>query len=217
MNMIDPHVLQRRTEYMLRGLSEEDVVADPIDQFRLWFEEAVGVGLPEPNAMTLATATREGRPSARTVLLRGFDGAGFVFFTNYNSRKGSELAANPWAALLFFWVELERQIRIEGSVTQVSARESDDYFTSRPAGSRIGAWASNQSEVIAGRNVLERQVEEWTARHPSGDVPRPPHWGGYRVQPETVEFWQGRPSRLHDRLRYRRAESTGWIIERLSP
>ncbi len=217
MNMIDPHMLQRRTEYMLRGLSEEDVVADPIDQFRLWFEEAVGVGLPEPNAMTLATATREGRPSARTVLLRGFDGAGFVFFTNYNSRKGSELAANPWAALLFFWVELERQIRIEGSVTQVSERESDDYFTSRPAGSRIGAWASNQSEVIAGRNVLERQVEEWTARHPSGDVPRPPHWGGYRVQPETVEFWQGRPSRLHDRLRYRRAESTGWIIERLSP
>lgn len=217
MNMIDPHVLQRRTEYMLRGLSEEDVVADPIDQFRLWFEEAVGVGLPEPNAMTLATATREGRPSARTVLLRGFDGAGFVFFTNYNSRKGSELAANPWAALLFFWVELERQIRIEGSVTQVSARESDDYFTSRPTGSRIGAWASNQSEVIAGRNVLERQVEEWTARHPSGDVPRPPHWGGYRVQPETVEFWQGRPSRLHDRIRYRRSKTEDWIIERLSP
>ncbi len=217
MNMIDPRVLQRRTEYMLRGLRKQDVVADPIDQFRLWFEEAVGAGLPEPNAMTLATATREGRPSARTVLLRGFDGSGFVFFTNYNSRKGRELAANPWAALLFFWVELERQIRIEGPVAKVSARESDDYFMSRPVGSRIGAWASNQSEVIAGRDVLERQIEEWTARHPSGDVSRPPHWGGYRVRPETVEFWQGRPSRLHDRLRYRRSESESWIIERLSP
>jgi pyridoxamine 5'-phosphate oxidase len=202
---------------MLHGLSEADLDADPFGQFRAWFDQALAAGLPEANAMTLATATPDGRPSARTVLIKGVDARGFVFYTNYASRKGRELAANPYAALVFYWAELERQIRIEGRVEQVAPADSEAYFQSRPLGSRLSAAASRQSEVIAGRDELERRVAELAAECASGEVPRPPHWGGYRVVPSAIEFWQGRPNRLHDRLRYRLAQDGAWVIERLSP
>ena len=210
-------VAELRKEYMLHGLHESEVDADPFQQFQAWFTQALAAGLSEPNAMTLATATPDGRPSARMVLIKGVDARGFVFYTNYNSRKGQELERNPYAALVFYWAELERQIRIEGQVEHASAAESDAYYHSRPLGSQIGAWASAQSQVIPDREVLEQRVSELAAQYGAGLVPRPPHWGGYRVVPHTIEFWQGRPSRLHDRLRYSRGADGGWLIERLSP
>ena len=209
-------VSSMRTEYRRARLDESDVAPDPIRQFQAWFEQALSAEVPEANAMTLATSTADGRPSARVVLLRGCDERGFTFFTNYQSRKGRELDANPHAALVFFWPELERQVRVEGRVVLTTEEESDAYYHSRPSGARIGAWASPQSEVIPDRSTLERAVEELEARHAHGPIPRPPHWGGYRVVPEVVEFWQGRPSRLHDRIRYRRQDE-GWVVERLAP
>jgi pyridoxamine 5'-phosphate oxidase len=206
-----------RREYMQRGLHESDLDEDPIRQFQVWFDAAVEAGLPEPDAMTLATASTDGKPSARMVLLKLADERGFVFFTNYESRKGRELADNPRAALVLFWVELERQIRIEGRVEPVTAAESDAYFHSRPLGSQLGAAASHQSRVIPGREELEKRVAELEKQYQGGEIPRPDYWGGYRVIPEVIEFWQGRPNRLHDRLRYRRNGEDRWIIERLSP
>jgi len=210
-----------RIEYKRETLDESAVAADPFRQFERWFDEAVKAEIPEPNAMTLATADGAGRPSARVVLLKGFDEDGFVFFTNYASRKGRELAARSVAALLFFWPELERQIRIEGEIAKVGADESTAYFTSRPRGARLGAWASPQSEPIAGRGALEALFAAAELRYAGAgdDIPRPPHWGGYRLAPSMLEFWQGRPSRLHDRICYCRDphRSARWIIERLAP
>ncbi len=199
------------------ALTEADVAADPIDQFVTWFRAATEANVPLAEAMTLATATKNSAPSARTLLLKGVDRDGFVFFTNYESRKARELAENPRAALVFLWDALGRQVRIEGQVTRVPERESEAYFRTRPLGSRIGAWASPQSAVIGSRDELETRVAEAEVRFAAGDVPLPPFWGGYRLLPEAVEFWQHRESRLHDRLRYRRAPSGGWVIERLAP
>src|SRR5690348_829244 len=204
-----------RTEYKRETLDEGAVDADPFVQFARWFDEAVAARLPEPNAMTLATVGAEGRPSARIVLLKGVDAQGFVFFTNYESRKARELSAGAHAALLFHWIELERQVRIEGPVERIDAALSDAYFASRPRRSRVGAWASPQSAPIADRTWLEQRFAEIDARFPS-DVPRPPNWGGYRVRPEAFEFWQGRESRLHDRIAYRRQHGD-WTIVRLAP
>jgi pyridoxamine 5'-phosphate oxidase len=205
-----------RREYAHARLDEKDVSRDPIDEFARWFAEAQAAAVEEPNAMTLATATPDGRPSARVVLLKGFDERGFVFFTDYRSRKGEELEANPRAALAFHWAELERQVRIEGAVTRTSLEESDLYYRSRPLGSRLGAWASYQSQPIASREILEAGLLEVQRRFTGPEVPLPPHWGGYRVNPERIEFWQGRESRLHDRIQYL-WEGERWKIERLSP
>jgi pyridoxamine 5'-phosphate oxidase len=210
-------ISERRKDYTLLNLREDEVDRNAIRQFERWFDQAMKAGVAEPDAMTLATATPDGRPSARVVLLRGVDDRGFVFFTNYDSRKGRELAANPWAALVLFWHELERQVRVEGQVRRVSVQESDHYFQSRPAGSRIGAWASPQSEVIKSRESLEIRCQELEKSFEDGTIPRPPNWGGFRLAPETIEFWQGRPSRLHDRLRYTRRERSKWLVERLAP
>lgn len=204
-----------RRDYSQAGLTEADAGDDPLALFRRWFESALSAMLPEPNAMALATVAPDGRPANRIVLLKGID-HGLTFFTNYTSRKARELSVNPLAAVVFLWDELERQVRIEGRVEKVTDKESDDYYHSRPLGSRLGAWASEQSEVIAGREILERQQAELLAKYPDGNIPRPPHWGGYRLIPDTFEFWQGRPSRLHDRIRYRKRESS-WLRERLSP
>jgi pyridoxamine 5'-phosphate oxidase len=206
-----------RVEYRRGELDESQASADPIELFALWFEQARAAGMRDPNAMTLATAGSDGRPDARVVLLKEFSSSGFVFFTNYESRKGRELNANPYACLLFFWNELERQVRIEGPVTRVAARESDDYYLQRPLDARFGAWASPQSEAIAGRQDLEARLAQARERFadPAGP-PRPPHWGGYRLAVERMEFWQGRASRLHDRLLYTRGPS-GWGRVRLAP
>jgi pyridoxamine 5'-phosphate oxidase len=206
-----------RKEYMQRTLSETAISANPFHQFGLWWQEALHAEIEEINAMTLATASVSGVPSARIVLLKGYDEKGFVFYTNYNSFKGQELEENPRACLVFFWKELERQIRITGLVTKVSAAESDEYFHSRPEGSRIGAWVSPQSTVIPGREWLEARETEITGQFSEKPVPRPPHWGGYRVQPVNFEFWQGRPSRLHDRIQFTLEEDGSWKRERLAP
>ncbi|MBD2021575.1 pyridoxamine 5'-phosphate oxidase [Leptolyngbya sp. FACHB-36] len=205
-----------RLNYTLAQLNEADVNADPIQQFHVWFEQAVAAQLPEPNAMTLATATKAGIPSARIVLLKGVDEQGFAFYTNYESRKGAELAENPQAVLVFLWTLLQRQVRIEGRVEKVPDEETEAYFHSRPLTSQLGAWASDQSRVIPNREVLEQRFGSLKAQYQDQDVPRPPHWGGYRVIPHQIEFWQGRPSRLHDRLRYR-LEGDRWRIDRLAP
>ncbi len=203
-----------RQSYEKGMLLEQDANASPFEQFGLWFNQALEQNVPEPTTMTLATADAQGRPSARIVLLKGFDEAGFVFFTNYNSRKGQDLAAQPWASLNFFWQPLERQVRINGLVAKVSEQESDDYFHSRPVGSRLGAWVSAQSQPTT---LAELEANTAAVQKKYGDQPpRPPHWGGYRLTPEYFEFWQGRPSRLHDRLTYQRS-GTSWALERISP
>lgn len=209
-----------REDYRMASLNEADVHQDPLVQFEQWFEQALSAELPEANAMALATVTPAGKPACRVVLLKGIEHGGFTFYTNYDSAKGQEMAANDQVALTFLWYPIERQVRIEGTVEKVSAEESDAYFAIRPLGSQLGAWASPQSEVIE-RPALEQRLADIQAKYPQ-DPPRPPHWGGYRVRPEMIEFWQGRRSRLHDRIRYRQTASPGettpaWTIDRLGP
>jgi len=206
-----------RKDYSLAGLLEKDLAKDPFRQFEKWFQEAEGAKIAEPNAMVLSTAGRDGRPSARTVLLKGLDGRGFVFYSNYESRKGRELDANPNATLLFPWIAMERQVIVEGTVTRIAREESEAYFHSRPQASQLAAWASSQSSVVSGRKVIEEAMKEMEKKYAGQVVPLPAHWGGWRLAPETVEFWQGRRSRLHDRLRYRRGKDGGWSVERLAP
>ena len=206
-----------RKDYKLQSFSEIDSLPDPFAQFGKWWKEALDAGVDEVNAMTLATASADGMPDARIVLLKGFDAAGFTFFTNYDSAKGAQLLENPRASLVFFWKELERQIRISGLVVMVSEAESDAYFNSRPEGSRIGAWASPQSQTIESREWLEENERKMREQFPDGMIGRPPHWGGYRVKPTRIEFWQGRPSRLHDRILYSLQTKGNWKIQRLAP
>ncbi len=213
---MNPSIADLRLNYTRQSLLEADIHPDPIQQFQAWFDQAVEANLLEPNAMTLATASPNGTPSARIVLLKGVDQRGFVFYTNYNSQKGQELAANPQAALVFLWGELERQVRVAGAVEKIADQETEAYFNSRPHSSQLGAWASDQSCVIPNREGLEQRLTDLTEQYQDQAVPRPLHWGGFRVIPQEIEFWQGRPSRLHDRLRYR-LEADHWIVERLSP
>ncbi|MDJ0595573.1 MAG: pyridoxamine 5'-phosphate oxidase [Pleurocapsa sp. MO_226.B13] len=214
---MDSSIAALRQNYTLAGLSETDVNSDPIAQFNVWFQQALDADLLEPNAMTLATATRDGKPTARIVLLKGVDKRGFVFYTNYESQKGQQLITNPYAALVFLWDKLERQVRIEGKVTKLDIEESKEYFHSRPKASQLGAWASDQSQVIPNREVLEQKLASLEAKYKDQTVPLPEHWGGFRVIPSRVEFWQGRPSRLHDRLVYDLQSDRSWQIKRLSP
>ena len=213
---IDP-IAAIRKEYKLQTLSEKDILKDPIAQFNKWWQEALHAGIEEPNAMTLATATAGGVPDARIVLLKGLDENGFTFFTNYNSAKGHELLENPRATLVFFWAALERQVRIDGQVSMAPPKVSDDYFNSRPEGSRIGAWASPQSDVIESREWLEKNEEKYREENKANVLLRPPYWGGYVVRPTRIEFWQGRPSRLHDRILFTRQDNANWQLERLAP
>jgi pyridoxamine 5'-phosphate oxidase len=205
-----------RHDFSKQTLDETEVNTDPVLQFKKWFQEAVDSKVNEPNAMTVCTATVDGKPSARILLLRNFNENGFVFYTNYTSRKGTEILENPNCALLFFWPELERQVRIEGVLKKQTTQESDMYFNSRPRGSKLGAWTSEQSKVIASRKILDEEYEKLSKKYPDEQVPRPPHWGGYVLQPLSIEFWQGRPSRLHDRIVYTKENNT-WKIERLAP
>src|ERR1700758_261470 len=200
-----------------KGLRRSDLDPDPIKQFGNWFTATIEAGIRDVNAMSLATAGTDGRPSVRIVLLKGFDQDGFVFFTNYESEKGVQLDANPYAALAFYWIELDRQIRISGKAERISREESQTYFHARPVGSQLSAWASRQSEVLDGRRVLDARMAEMTERFGDKPIPLPPHWGGYRLKPNKMEFWQGRPNRLHDRFRYTRQEDGSWLIERLAP
>jgi pyridoxamine 5'-phosphate oxidase len=213
--MTIPSIADLRKDYTQAGLEQGD--PSPFKQFELWFNQALAADLLEPNAMTLATVTSEGKPDARIVLLKGFDDRGFVFYTNYRSHKGQELAVNPHAALVFLWGDLERQVRVVGRVEKATDLEADTYFQSRPLGSRLGAWASTQSEVIANREFLEARMAALEKEYEGKKIPRPDHWGGFRVVPTELEFWQGRPSRLHDRLRYRLQENGVWEIDRLAP
>ena len=206
-----------RRDYDLAALVEKDMPRDPFRQFAKWFDEAAAAKILEPNAMVCSLATRDGRPSARILLLKAFDGRGFVFYTNYESRKGRELSENPRATLLFPWLPLERQVTIEGTVSKVSREEADAYFHSRPRGNQLAAWASAQSTIVPSRAALDDAMKAVEQKYVGQEVPLPPHWGGYRVAPEIVEFWQGRRSRMHDRIRYRREGSGEWIIERLAP
>ena len=214
---MNKNIADIRRDYQLQSLLEKDVDNNPFNQFNAWWDDALKSDLDEVNAMTLATASATGIPSARIVLLKSVSEEGFVFFTNYNSNKGKELEENPNACLVFFWKELERQIRITGKVKKVSAAESDEYFLSRPEGSRIGAWASPQSQVIASREIIEENITKYAAEFAAENIIRPPHWGGYIVMPEAFEFWQGRPNRLHDRIQYTIIKEGNWKIERLAP
>ena len=206
-----------RKDYMLQRFLETDAKPNAIEQFSTWWQDAINSKIEEVNALTLCTASADGKPSGRIVLLKGYDAKGFVFFTNYNSNKGKELAGNPQACLVFFWKELERQVRIDGSIEKISAEENDAYYFSRPVGSQVGAWASPQSTVIESREIIEKNVEKYEQEFAIHPISRPAHWGGYRLVPESIEFWQGRPSRLHDRLHYTFQENGSWKMERLAP
>lgn len=215
--MENQNIANLRKDYTLQSLDITDVLPDPVNQFQAWFQQALDSELPEPNAMHLSTVNREGHPSARIVLLKGIQNRQFVFYSNYESDKGQQMAAHPYVALTFFWAELERQVRVEGPVEQVPPEVSDEYFRSRPRASRIGAWVSPQSHTISDRAELEQRQAELTEKFSNAEVPRPPHWGGFQVKPERVEFWQGRPSRLHDRILYTRQANGNWKTERLAP
>lgn len=214
---MDTRIANLSKEFNIRELRESDLDSNPFKQFQKWFDDALKADPIYANAMTLATATKDGRPSARMMLLKDFDENGFVFYTNCESHKGDHLTQNPRAAIVFWWSQLERQVRIEGNIEKVSDEEADAYFNSRPRGSQLGAWASEQSRVISSREVLDRRMQELEAKYRNQVIPRPPYWMGYRLVPVSIEFWQGRPNRLHDRLRYRLVEDGAWIIERLAP